>query len=66
MNTDLTTTDDTAGSVLPVLPAYHFETTFTRLGADDDHLRVTATGSQTFVTRVAEAAAAAFEEEATR
>ncbi|MEV2277830.1 hypothetical protein AB0I72_19820 [Nocardiopsis sp. NPDC049922] len=65
MNTDLTTAADTTENVIPVLPTYHFETTFTRVGSDD-HLRVTATGSQTFVTRMAEAAASAFEEEATR
>ncbi|MFE6305006.1 hypothetical protein [Nocardiopsis sp. NPDC057823] len=50
----------------PVLPTYHLEVTFTRVGSDDGPLRVTATGTQTFVASMAQAAASAFEEEVGR
>lgn len=49
-----------------VLPAYHYEASFTRVGSDDGPLRATATGTQAFVTRMAQATADAFEEEVSR
>ncbi|MFE3146583.1 hypothetical protein ACFXJ6_07955 [Streptomyces sp. NPDC059218] len=52
----------------PAQPAYSVEVTFYRIRGSrrEDPMTVTARGPQTFVTRLAEAAASAFEEETTQ
>jgi hypothetical protein len=49
-----------------VLPTFLMEVSFTRLDRENEQMRASASGNQTFVTRMAEAAASAFEEEVTR
>ncbi|MFE0763709.1 hypothetical protein [Streptomyces smyrnaeus] len=56
------------GDTSQARPTYRVEVTFHRIqdGRREDTTSITAGGSQTFVTRMTEAAADAFEEEATR